>query len=149
MKNSILIVDDNLLNLKLLKFVLKNKFKIHSAVSGTEALDQLKNFTPNIILLDLQMPIMNGYQLLKVLKSDTTFKNIPVIAITALAMESDKEKIMQAGFDGYITKPIDVNGLPDLLEGFLVSIQHPQGDRDPFSQRSALGEGGQRSDEGL
>ena len=119
-KATILEVDDNELNRKLIKEFFNNtSVSILEAENGQVALDMVNQYEPDLILLDIKMPWMDGYEVLKHLKSDARTKNTPVIALTASAMKKDKEKIMRAGFNGYLKKPIEQSGLFKELTRFL------------------------------
>jgi len=117
---SILIVDDHLLNLKMLSYLLSSKgYVVHTAAHAEAALELLNTVRPNLILMDLQLPGMDGLSLTRQLKSNTLYKDIPIIAITAYAMKGDKEKAINAGCDAYIPKPIDTRTLPDTVAQYI------------------------------
>ncbi len=120
---SILIVDDNPLNLRLVSFLLIAKgYTVHTAINAEEAtnfLETQENDTPDLILMDIQLPGMDGLELTSILKADEKYKHIPIIAITAYAMKGDKEKALAAGCNGYIPKPIDTRTLPDVIASYL------------------------------
>ena len=109
-KYTILYVEDNAANLRLVEQILsaKNSINIISAPEANIGLELIRSENPDLILLDINLPGMNGYDVLKLLRGDDATKNIPVIAVSANAMLRDIEKGMRAGFDDYITKPIDV-----------------------------------------
>lgn len=110
-KGTVLIVEDNPLNLKLVKDVLEYQgFKVIEANDGKQGLDSVKKNKNeiDIILMDLQLPKINGIEVIKLIKSDSTTKHIPVIVISAYAMDSDIEKARKAGCNNYITKPINI-----------------------------------------
>ena len=110
--DKILVVDDNERNVKFLRIVLsKVGYKVLEASNVRDAINLAVKETPSLILMDIMMPVMNGFEALKILKDMENLKNIPVIAITALAMKGDKEKILDAGFIDYISKPIDYKEL--------------------------------------
>ena len=116
----ILIVDDNPLNLKMVGFLLTSKgYKVATASNAKEALTSLTTSEPHLILMDIQLPGMDGLELTRLVKSDAKYQHIPIIAITAFAMKGDKEKTLAAGCDGYIAKPIDVRTLPDIISDYL------------------------------
>jgi CheY-like chemotaxis protein len=117
---SILIVDDNAQNLKLARVVLANEgFDVQTASNAEDALQLLRTITPRLILMDIQLPGMDGLELTRQLKADPATRAIRVIALTAYAMKGDDEKAFAAGCDGYITKPIDVERLPALVSSYL------------------------------
>ena len=104
----ILIVDDNLANLKLARVLLSvDGYDIRTAASAEEALTVLDRFHPRLILMDLQLPGIDGLELTRMLKADPARRGVIVLALTAYAMKGDAEKAFAAGCDGYITKPID------------------------------------------
>ena len=116
----ILIVDDNPINLKLMRVLLMSEgYQVRTAVDAEAALIALKTFHPKLIMMDLQLPGMDGLALTRLIKKDPKTKHIIVIAVTAYAMKGDEEKAKNAGCDGYITKPIDTLGLPALVAGYL------------------------------
>lgn len=104
---TILIVEDNAANMKLAKFLLESAG--HTVVSATDAdtgLTLARDEQPNLILMDIQLPGMDGLEATALLKGDDVTRGIPVIALTALAMKGDEERIRAAGCDGYIAKPL-------------------------------------------
>ena len=108
----ILVVDDNDINLRLATFLLSsNGYEVHAAADAQEALRLLERFHPRMILMDLQLPGMDGYELTRRLKADPATRDILVIALSAFAMSGDEEKALKAGCDGYFTKPIDRRAL--------------------------------------
>ena len=116
----ILVVEDDQDNREMVIKVLKhNGYRAIEAVDGEEAVERAKAESPDLILLDLYIPKMDGYEVTRKLKGDTDLKSIPIIALTAHAMKGKKEEALAAGFDGYITKPINVRELPQQIEHFL------------------------------
>jgi CheY-like chemotaxis protein len=106
----ILIVDDNHSNLKLFTFLLSSgQYDVRTAVDAREALACLADFTPDLLLLDLQLPDMDGLELTRQLKANPGTRDIPIIAVTAYAMKGDEERARAAGVDGYISKPVEKN----------------------------------------
>lgn len=115
----ILIVDDNAVNLKLIRVLLaKEGYETRTAGDANEALAILETFNPRMILMDLQLPGMDGLELTRQLKADPRTKDIVIVALTAYAMKGDEEKSKAAGCDGYITKPINTRTMPATLRGF-------------------------------
>ncbi len=106
-KSKILIVDDEDTNLFTLESILDNRYEVITAKGGEEALGLIGKVVPDVILLDIMMPDMNGYEVLKKLKKLKNIKNTKVIAVTASALKGDKEKILESGFDDYLSKPVD------------------------------------------
>lgn len=118
----ILIVDDNQTNTKLLSFLLTSKgYEVRAAASAIEALTVLETFVPRLILMDIQLPGMDGLTLTRQLKADDRTRHIPIIAATAYAMKGDEQRAIDAGCSGYITKPIDTRRLPLEIEKYLAS----------------------------
>ena len=119
-EKSILIVDDNTQNLKLARVVLANEgFDVYTASNAEDALQLLRTVTPRLILMDIQLPGMDGLELTRRLKADPATRAVRIIALTAYAMKGDGEKVFAAGCDGYITKPIDVERLPVVVSSYL------------------------------
>jgi CheY-like chemotaxis protein len=112
MTTHILVVDDNPINLKLASDVLEMAgYTTTKAVDAEEAQEMISRRIPDLILMDIALPGMDGLTLTRKLKSDATLRHVPVIALTAFAMVGDEEKARLAGCDGYITKPIDTRML--------------------------------------
>lgn len=117
---TILVVDDNAANMKLVLFLLDRRgYVVQAASSGTEAMTLLQTFRPRLILMDLQMPGMDGFELTRKLKGDPATSNIAILALTAYAMKGDEQKALAAGCDAYMTKPIDTDALVDLVASTL------------------------------
>ncbi len=117
----ILIVDDNVTNLKLTRIVLiKEGYAIQTAANAEEAIRKMmEGFKPRLILMDIQLPGMDGLALTRQLKSAPETKDIVVVALTAYAMKADEERARAAGCDGYIAKPIDTQTFPALIADYL------------------------------
>jgi two-component system, cell cycle response regulator DivK len=112
----ILIVDDNPTNLKLVGFLLAGHgYELRTATDAEEALAVLEDFRPRLIVMDLQMPGMDGLELTRRLKAEPRTRDIIILAVTAYAMKGDEERARNAGCDGYVTKPIDTRELPRLI----------------------------------
>jgi len=112
----ILLVEDNELNRDMLSRRLERKeFTVICAEDGQKAIDSAKSEKPDIILMDLSLPVIDGWSASKILKSDTSTQSIPIIALTAHAMKGDREKAIEAGCDDYDTKPIDFDRLLDKI----------------------------------
>jgi two-component system cell cycle response regulator DivK len=117
---NILVVEDNQDNRELVVKVLKiNGYHVIEAVDGQEAIEKTRAENPDLILMDLFIPKIDGYEVTRRLKRDIDLKSIPIIALTAHAMKGDMEVALAAGCDGYIPKPIDVRELPKQIERFL------------------------------
>jgi CheY-like chemotaxis protein len=116
----ILIVDDNATNLKLVAYLMSAKgYEVTTALDADAALAAIDRDPPQLILMDLQMPGIDGIELTKKLKADPATRQIIVIAVTAYAMKGDEQRARAAGCDDYVTKPIDTRALPDTVEKHL------------------------------
>jgi len=120
MSKKILVVEDNDRNRRLLKILLQARgYVVVEASSGKEALEYLEAQKPDLILMDIQLPNMDGLTLTKQIKSDEKTKDIPIVAVTAYAMKGDKERILEAGCNAYVSKPINTQELPQLIADIL------------------------------
>jgi two-component system, cell cycle response regulator DivK len=119
----ILIVEDTANSRELLRTVLEQQgYRVVEARDGEEAIRSLDEARPDLVLLDLQIPLRSGYEVLQAIRSDDRFANLPVVALTASAMQGDREKALAAGFTGYITKPIGLRQLRDEVNRLLGRI---------------------------
>lgn len=108
MKKKILIIEDNEQNLYLLTFIVeKHGYEVSAARDGKEGIEIAQRVKPDLILLDIQLPVMDGYTVARELRKNQDMANIPIVAVTSFAMIGDREKAMEAGCTGYIEKPID------------------------------------------
>ena len=120
-KATILYVEDNADNRMLVRRILLSQdYSILEAKDGSDALNVLKTQRPDLILMDINMPEMDGYTLTAKIKSMAGFERIPILALTANVMRGDKEKTLEAGCDGYIQKPLDIDQLIREVERFLL-----------------------------
>jgi len=120
MVKRILVVEDNEQNLILVRdFLTYQGYEVIEARNGEKGVKIAKEQKPDLILMDLQMAVMDGFGAMKILKNDPETKNIKIIGVTAYAMKGDREKILASGFDDYISKPIDTRQLPELMKKFL------------------------------
>ncbi len=104
----ILLVEDNPVNRRLAEFLLRSQgYNVRAATNAQEAFDTIKAERPDLILMDVQLPGMDGLEATRKLKAEPTTRDIPVVAVTSYAMKGDREKALAAGCSGYITKPID------------------------------------------
>jgi len=116
----ILIVEDNRDSRELVVKILKNKgYQTLEAIDGEEALEKAVAERPDLILLDISIPKIDGFEVCRRLKSQEEFKDIPIVALTAHAMRGDREKALEVGCEGYISKPINVRELPEQVRSFL------------------------------
>ena len=124
--NRILVVEDNERNLKLVRDVLQYAgYDVIAASSGEQGVALAREQMPDLVLMDLQLPEMDGTEALRRLRDDPLTLAIPVVAVTAFAMKDDRERALDAGFDSYIEKPISVRALPDQVRGFLDRKEEP------------------------
>ena len=120
--STILYVEDNIDNRTLVRRILMAEgYNLIEAVNATEALEILENTMPDLILMDINMPDMDGYSLTAKIKGTPGLGSIPIIALTANVMRGDREKSLEAGCDGYIQKPIDIDTISEQIERFLRS----------------------------
>lgn len=116
----LLIVEDNLVNQKLLLMVLRpHGYQLHTAADGEEAVTKARLLRPDLILMDLQLPIMNGYCAAQEIRNDPATASIRIVALTAHAMAEERQRAEQLGFDGYITKPVNTRTFPTELRQIL------------------------------
>lgn len=117
---SILVVEDNLMNMELVAYLLKsNGMEVTQAFDGVEALEMLKKRSFDLILLDIQLPGMDGMEILKNIKENPILRHLSVVALTAHAMQGDEAKFIDAGCIGYISKPIDVSSFIGTVQLFI------------------------------
>ena len=117
---SILVIDDNPINLKLLRLTLRVEgYDVQTAVDAEGALAVLASFRPRLILMDLQLPGMDGLELTRRLKASDATRDAIVVAVTAYAMKGDEQRALAAGCDGYITKPVDTRTLGATVARYL------------------------------
>ena len=129
MKTKVLVIEDNEQNLYLITFILeKHGFEVIQANNGLKGIEMAKNNNPNLILLDIQLPGMDGYAVARELKNNMGKKDIPIIAVTSYAMVGDREKALKAGCTGYIKKPINPDTFISDIEQHLLS-QPSEGDK--------------------
>ncbi|HEX3246249.1 MAG TPA: response regulator [Chloroflexota bacterium] len=118
----ILIVEDNEKNLKLARDVLQFRgYRTLEAATAEQAIELAMERQPDLVLMDYQLPGLNGVEALKLLRADPKTAEIPVVALTASAMREDRERFLAAGFDGYLTKPIDVREFGNQVRSYLHS----------------------------
>ena len=120
MEKTVLIVEDNELNMKLIQHLLTiGKYRVLKAGSAEEGIDLARENRPNLILMDVQLPGMDGLDATRVIKSDPATKGIPVVALTSFAMTGDEQKAFEAGCMGYITKPISTRSFLQEISVFI------------------------------
>ena len=127
-QQSILVVDDNPDNLKLTEILLQAEgYEVLVAEDAASTLNQLATHHPNLILMDVQLPGIDGLELTRQLRTDIGLRDIPIVALTAYAMRGDEERARAAGCDGYISKPIDTRAFPGQVREYLYRTPIPQG----------------------
>lgn len=126
----VLIVDDTPANLKLARVLLQDEgYLVATAADAPEAVAVLHGFRPDLILMDVQLPGMDGLELTRRLKADPATREILILAVTSSAMKGDESKAREAGCDGYVSKPIDTRKLPGVIRGLLDGP--PKGETGP------------------
>ena len=120
MDELVLIVDDNEKNVKLARDVLRFAgFRTLEAEDGGEGVSLAVEHRPDLVLMDIRMPDMNGVEALRLLRGDERTAQIPIVALTSSTMKGDREQFLDEGFDGYLQKPISVREFPDQVRSFL------------------------------
>lgn len=124
-KNLILYVEDNFENRLLIRRVLEAEgYEMAEASGAEDALHKIQTMRPNLILMDINMPDVDGYALTSRIRKTPGFENVPIVAVTANVMRGDRERSLEAGCDGYIQKPIDIDVLSQQIEYFLARQSH-------------------------
>jgi CheY-like chemotaxis protein len=132
MSDPLLIIEDNVQNLYMMRFLLeKNGFTVIGAENGRKGIDAALQYRPRAILLDIQLPEMDGYAVAEELKKHPELANIPIIAVTSYAMAGDRERILAAGATGYIEKPINPETFVDQIARFLPGNTGDSKERQP------------------
>ena len=120
----ILVVEDNPKNLKLVRDVLQHfGYRVFEAMTGEDGVRVAREITPHLILMDLQLPGIDGTEALRRIRAETATRSVPVVAVTAFAMPEDRQRAIESGFNGYVAKPISVRNLPQQVHEFL-SLGH-------------------------
>ena len=121
MKKKILIIEDNEQNLYLVKFIVeKHGFEVSVARDGKEGIEMAEKVKPDMILLDIELPIMDGYTVARKLRQSKDLAKTPIVAVTSFAMIGDREKAIEAGCTGYIEKPIDPKTFMAQVERYFI-----------------------------
>jgi two-component system cell cycle response regulator DivK len=116
----ILVVEDNPKNLKLVRDVLLfSGYEVFEATTGEAGVQLAREVAPDLILMDLQLPGIDGVEALRQIRGEPASRSVPVVAVTAFAMPEDRRRAFDSGFDGYVEKPISVRGLPQQVHDFL------------------------------
>ena len=123
MAEKILMIEDNEQNRILMRQILVRKgYDLLEAKDGLTGIEMARVHMPALILLDIQMPVMNGFMVIRELRNDAELRKITVIADSSFAMKGDREKALEAGFDEYVTKPIDTRTFPELVKQILTEV---------------------------
>ena len=121
MKRNILIIEDNEQNLYLLRFILEKKgFQVFAAKEGKRGVELAASLKPDLILLDIQLPVMDGYTVARLLRGTAELGEVPIIAVTSYAMAGDREKALEAGCTDYIEKPINPDTFVRQVEQYML-----------------------------
>jgi len=116
----ILIVEDNPQNRLLVKDILEiHGYEILEVENGQAGIESAKTQRPDLVLMDIQMPVMDGFEACRRLREEPELRGLKIVAVTSFAMKGEKEKVLSSGFDGYVAKPINTRELPALVKGFL------------------------------
>jgi CheY-like chemotaxis protein len=122
----ILIIEDDPANLELMRYLLHAAgHTVSTAAGGAEGIESARRINPDLIVCDMKMPGLDGYEVAKWLKSDPALRAVPLVAVTSYAMVGDRDGVMAAGFDGYLTKPIVPREFVAELEAFLAPGELP------------------------
>jgi CheY-like chemotaxis protein len=122
---TILVIEDNKLNMKLVKELISiGKYRMLEANDAESGIQQIREQRPDLVLMDIQLPGMDGLSATKIIKEDPALKDIPIIGLTSYAMQGDKEKALAAGCTGYITKPIDTRKFLETVSEYLKDDEH-------------------------
>jgi two-component system, cell cycle response regulator DivK len=119
-KAKVLYIEDNIDNMTLVRRVLEIEgYEVIAAETGRDGLDKVQANFPDIVITDINLPDIDGYEITRILKNNRKTSHIPVVAMTANVMQKHRDSVAAAGCDGFISKPIDIDELPDLIERFL------------------------------
>ena len=119
----VLVVEDNEMNMKLLRDVLvASGYRALEATRGAQAVELARQHVPDLVLMDVQLPDVDGVEVLRRIRTDVRTAFLPVVAVTAQAMDGDRERFLRAGFDGYLPKPIDLDRLLQMVEEHCAAV---------------------------
>ena len=117
---TILVAEDDPASRELMREILEaGGYRVLEACNGGEALQKMEEMEPDLVLLDIQMPGLDGFAVLRQLRQNPSYATLPVVALTAYAMQGDREKVLAAGFDAYLTKPVDATALRAQIQQLL------------------------------
>jgi len=136
--STILIAEDNPVNRELLRELLETRgYSVSEACNGQEALREIEKVRPDILLLDLDMPVLDGFATVRKIRENPRLASLPVLAVTAYAMQGDREKVLASGFDGYLSKPIQSRLLFEEMDRFLAKTDG----KNPATKQAGAGSG--------
>ena len=122
----VLVVEDNERNMKLLRDVLAaSGYRTLEARTGSLAVELAQRHVPEVVLMDVQLPDVDGVEALRRIRTDIRTASVPIVAVTAQAMDGDRERFLRAGFDGYLSKPVDITELLVLVRSYCASVDRP------------------------
>ena len=122
---TILVIEDNQLNMKLVNGLVKiGKYRMLEAIDAESGIELIREQRPDLVLMDIQLPGMDGLSATRIIREDPDLKDIPIVALTSYAMQGDEEKAMAAGCTGYITKPIDTRKFLETVSEYLKDDKH-------------------------
>lgn len=128
MSARIVLIEDHPDNMELMAYLLKAAgYTYECAVDGAEGLEMVRSERPDLVVCDLQMPIMDGFEVLRHLRDDESLRHTPIVAVTAQSMPGDRQKVLRAGFDGYFSKPIEPQTFVTQLEAWLPPDKRARG----------------------
>ncbi len=136
----ILIAEDNAVNRELLRELLEIRgYTVVEACDGEEALRMIEQTRPDLLLLDIGMPLLDGFGVVSKIREDPRLASLPVVAVTAYAMQGDQEKILNSGFNGYLSKPLNAHALAEELERLLGKRENRDAPPNPSHEGQAIG----------
>jgi CheY-like chemotaxis protein len=136
----ILIAEDNAVNRELLRELLEIRgYTVEEACDGEEALRMVRQSQPDILLLDIGMPLLDGFAVVSKIRENPRLASLPVVAVTAYAMHGDQEKILSSGFNGYLSKPVNARALAEELERLLGKRENRDAPPNPSDRGQASG----------
>jgi CheY-like chemotaxis protein len=128
----VLIAEDNAVNRELLRELLEARgYEVLEACDGQEALHMIEQTQPEVLLLDIGMPVLDGFAVVRRIRENPRLALLPVVAVTAYAMRGDREKILNSGFDGYLSKPLNPSALTEELDRLLTKGSQPSKPEQP------------------
>src|SRR5258706_7603948 len=138
--NKILIAEDNAVNRELLRELLEMRgYAVVEACDGEEALRMIDETQPDLVLLDIGMPVLDGFAVARKIRENPRLSSLPVVAVTAYAMQGDREKILNSQFDGYLSKPVNPRALAEELERLLGKQEHRSAPPKPSHEAQPSG----------